>query len=39
VIWVATSLFWFRFVEPAGLSIWIGNAIALAIADDNVRKE
>jgi hypothetical protein len=38
VIWVATSLFWFRFVEPAGLSIWIGNAIALAIADDNVRK-
>lgn len=32
VIWVALSLFWFRFMEPAGLSIWISNAIALALA-------
>ena len=32
VIWVALSLFWFRFIEPAGLSIWISNAIALALA-------
>ena len=32
VIWVALSLFWFRFVEPAGFSIWISNAIALAVA-------
>lgn len=32
VIWVALSLFWFRFVEPLGLSIWISNAIALALA-------
>ena len=32
VIWVALSLFWFRFLEPAGLSIWISNAIALALA-------
>lgn len=31
VIWVALSLFWFRFLEPAGLSIWISNAIALAL--------
>jgi predicted small integral membrane protein len=32
VIWVALSLFWFRFVEPLGLSILISNAIALALA-------
>ncbi|WP_417824013.1 DUF2160 family membrane protein [Thalassospira lucentensis] len=38
VIWVAMSLFWFRFLEPAGLSIWICNAIALALAVFIVRK-
>jgi predicted small integral membrane protein len=38
VSWVAISLFWFRFLEPAGLSIWIGNAISLAIAVYIVRK-
>lgn len=32
VIWVALSLIWFRFMEPMGLSIWISNAIALALA-------
>lgn len=32
VIWVALSLFWFRFMEPAGLSISISNVIALALA-------
>lgn len=32
VIWVALSLFWFRFMEPMGLSIWISNAIALGLA-------
>ena len=32
VIWIALSLFWFRFIEPAGLSIWISNAIAFALA-------
>lgn len=32
VIWVALSLFWFRFVEPLGPSIWISNVIALALA-------
>ena len=38
VIWVALSLFWFRFVEPLGLSIWIANAISLAIAIFIIRK-
>jgi predicted small integral membrane protein len=38
VIWVAISLFWFRFLEPLGLSIWIGNAISLALATYIVRK-
>lgn len=38
VIWVAMSLFWFRFLEPIGLSIWISNAIALALAVFIVRK-
>jgi len=32
VIWVAMSLLWFRFIEPMGLSIWISNVIALALA-------
>ena len=32
VIWIALSLFWFRFVEPLGLSVWISNVIALALA-------
>ena len=38
VIWVALSLFWFRFIEPLGLSIWISNAIALGLAIYIVRK-
>jgi len=38
VIWVALSLFWFRFIEPLGLSIWISNAIALVLAVLIVRK-
>lgn len=32
VFWVALSLFWFRFMEPLGLSIWISNVIVLAVA-------
>lgn len=32
VVWVALSLVWFRFIEPLGPSIWISNAIALALA-------
>ncbi|WP_417804427.1 DUF2160 family membrane protein [Thalassospira lucentensis] len=38
VIWVALSLFWFRFIEPIGLSIWISNAIALALGAFIIRK-
>ncbi len=32
VIWVALSLFWMRFFEPLGLSLWISNIIAVALA-------
>jgi predicted small integral membrane protein len=38
VIWVALSLFWFRFIEPLGLSIWISNAIAAVLAAFIVKK-
>lgn len=38
VIWVALSLFWFRFIEPMGPSIWISNVIALALAFVIIRK-
>jgi predicted small integral membrane protein len=38
VVWVAISLLWFRFLEPLGLSIWIGNAISLALAVYIVRR-
>ncbi len=38
VIWVALSLFWFRFLEPLGLSIWISNAIAAVGAVIIVRR-
>lgn len=38
VIWIALSLFWFRFMEPLGLSIWISNAIALVLAIFIVKK-
>lgn len=38
VIWVAISLFWFRFIEPLGPSIWLSNAIALGLAVWIVRK-
>lgn len=38
VFWVALSLFWFRFMEPLGLSIWISNAIALVVAILLIRK-
>ncbi len=31
VIWVALSLLWMRFFEPLGLSLWISNAIAVAL--------
>ena len=38
LIWIAIALFWFRFIEPLGLSIWIANAISLAIAVFIIRK-
>ena len=38
VIWVALSLFWFRFIEPLGLSIWIANVIALVLGGWIIRK-
>ncbi|MEM6757909.1 MAG: DUF2160 family membrane protein [Pseudomonadota bacterium] len=38
VIWIAMSLLWFRFIEPLGLSIWISNLIALALAVVIIRK-
>jgi len=38
VIWVAMSLFWFRFIEPLGPSIWISNAIAVVLAVWIIRK-
>ncbi|MDO6731211.1 DUF2160 family membrane protein [Marinovum sp. 2_MG-2023] len=38
VIWIALSLLWFRVFEPLGLSIWISNAIAVALAVFIVRK-
>ena len=37
VIWVALSLFWMRFVEPA-LPLWVANIIALALAVIIIRK-
>jgi predicted small integral membrane protein len=38
VIWVALSLFWLRFIEPLGLSVWISTAISVALAVIIVRK-
>jgi predicted small integral membrane protein len=38
VLWVALCLFWFRFIEPLGLSIWIANAIGVALAVILIRK-
>ncbi len=38
VIWVALSLFWLRFLEPIGLSIWIAVAISVALAAVIIRK-
>ena len=38
VIWIALSLFWFRFMEPLGLTIWISHAIAVLLGVYIVRK-
>ncbi|MCA2411146.1 hypothetical protein GYN07_01395 [Rhizobium leguminosarum bv. viciae 248] len=31
VIWVALSLFWMRFIEPSGLSVWFAAAISAVL--------
>ncbi|EJC82502.1 putative small integral membrane protein (DUF2160) [Rhizobium leguminosarum bv. trifolii WSM2297] len=31
VIWVALSLFWMRFIEPAGLSVWFAAVISAVL--------
>jgi predicted small integral membrane protein len=38
VIWVALSLFWLRFIEPLGVSIWICTAISVVLGVYIVRK-
>ena len=38
VIWVALSLFWLRFIEPFGPSIWICVAISVLLGAHIVRK-
>ncbi|NHF72352.1 DUF2160 family membrane protein [Paracoccus xiamenensis] len=38
VLWVALSLFWFRFLEPLGLSIWLCLALSLIAAVFIIRK-
>lgn len=38
VIWVALSLFWMRFIEPWGLSVWIAVAISVALGAHIIRK-
>jgi predicted small integral membrane protein len=36
VIWVALSLFWMRFIEPFGLSVWFSAAISSGLGADIV---
>jgi len=38
VIWVALSLFWMRFIEPFGLSVWFAVAISAVLGAYIVRK-
>ncbi|MCB1357567.1 MAG: hypothetical protein KDK53_14080, partial [Maritimibacter sp.] len=38
VLWVAFSLFWLRFLEPLGLSIWIAVVISIVVAAIIIRK-
>jgi predicted small integral membrane protein len=38
IIWVALSLFWLRFIEPFGLSIWICAAISVVLGAYIVRR-
>lgn len=38
VIWVALSLFWMRFQEPPGLSVWIAVVLSVALGVHIIRK-
>ncbi len=38
VIWVAVSLFWMRFIEPFGLSVWISTMPCAALGVYIVKK-
>jgi predicted small integral membrane protein len=38
VIWVAVSLFWMRFLEPLGLSVWISTVACILLAIHIIRK-
>lgn len=38
VLWVALSLFWLRFIEPLGLSVWIAVAISVVLGAWIVRR-
>jgi len=38
VLWVALSLFWLRFLEPLGFSIWIGAVISILLGLYIIRK-
>jgi predicted small integral membrane protein len=38
VIWVALCLFWMRFLEPLGLSVWIATAISIVVGGVIIRK-
>ena len=38
VIWVAVSLFWFRFIEPLGPSVWISTAACAALGAYIIKK-
>lgn len=38
VLWVALSLFWLRFLEPLGLSVWIAVAISVVVAVIIIRR-
>ncbi|QWW70441.1 DUF2160 family membrane protein [Rhizobium sp. WYJ-E13] len=38
VIWVALTLFWMRFIEPLGLSVWFAVAISAVLGAYIIRK-
>lgn len=38
VVWIAISLFWLRFIEPLGLSLWISTALCVVLGFIIVKK-